>query len=80
MAEPVVITSTADLTPAGVLGYTKALAALVSAVLVVVVPFFPVDSTWAHWIQGAIALCGAIAVFALPNPVRPVTVHAPETP
>lgn len=67
-----VITSTADLTPAGVLGYTKGIAAVISGILVVLVPLFPIQ--YAQWIQAAIAVCGAIAVIALPNPVKPVAV------
>jgi uncharacterized membrane protein YadS len=66
------ISSTADLTPAGILGYAKLIAAAVSGVLVVIVPFFPLDSVWARWVQGGIALCGAIAVYAIPNLVKSV--------
>jgi hypothetical protein len=75
-----VIRSTADLTPAGLLGYAKAYAALATGILVVLVPFFPIDSTVARWIQGALAVCGVIAVFAIPNPVQPVLVKTEPDP
>lgn len=75
-----VVKSTADLTPAGLLGYAKAWAALATAILVVLVPFFPIDSTVARWIQGTLAVCGVIAVFVIPNPVEPVLVKTEPDP
>jgi hypothetical protein len=49
------------------LRYAKGIAAAASAVLVVLVPFLPLDSTVEHWIQAAIAVCGAVAVYQIPN-------------
>ena len=69
MAPPV--RSTSDLTPDGILGYAKGIAALAAGVLVVIVPFLPIDSVWARSVQAVIAVCGAIAVVALPNAVKP---------
>ena len=71
------VTSTSDLTPSGVAGYAKVIAAFVAGLLTVLVPFLPSDPTWDHWIQGAIAALGFIAVYALPNQVKPVQVVTP---
>ena len=76
MGEHTVITSTSDLTPAGLLGYTKGIAAVISGILVVLVPLFPLQ--YAQWIQAAILVCGAISVIVLPNPVKPVVLAAPD--
>lgn len=74
---PTTVTSTSDLTPAGIFGYAKVIAAFVAGLLTVLVPFLPTDPTWDHWIQGAIAALGFIAVYAIPNRVAPVTVVDP---
>ena len=65
------VTSTSDLTPNGILGYAKGIAAFVAGVLVVIVPFLPIDSEWMRYVQAVIAVCGAIAVVVLPNAVKP---------
>jgi hypothetical protein len=62
------VTSTADLTPAGVLGYAKTIAGLVALVLGAIAEFLPED--WTKPVQAVIAVCGVIAVYALPNQVR----------
>lgn len=68
-----VVKSTSDLTPAGLLGYAKGIAASLSAVLIAVVEFLP-DGDYKRWTQIAIAVLGAIATIAVPNKVEPVEV------
>jgi uncharacterized membrane protein len=74
---PTTVTSTSDLTPAGLFGYAKVIAAFVSGLLAVLVPFLPIDSDVARYVQIGIAVCGFIAVYAIPNKVEPVTVVPP---
>lgn len=68
------ITSTSDLTPAGVLGYAKTIAAFVAGLITVLVPFLPIGSDAAHYAQIAVAVAGFVAVYAVPNKVQPVAV------
>lgn len=56
--------------------YAKAIAAFISAILVVAVPFLPLDGNWERWIQGVIAVLGAVAVYQ----VRNTPVQAPQPP
>lgn len=72
------ITSTSDLTPAGVAGYAKAIAAFLAGLLTVLVPFLPVDSDVARYVQIAVAVCGFVAVYAIPNKVEPVVTRGDE--
>jgi uncharacterized membrane protein len=74
---PTVVSSTADLSPAGIAGYAKLVAAFLAGLLTVLVPFLPTDSGYDQWIQGGIAVLGFIAVYAIPNKVQPVTVVQP---
>lgn len=67
------ITSTSNLTPAGILGYAKGIAAAITAALVAVIPLLP-EGDWQQWAQIVVAVLGAIAVIAVPNQVKPVTV------
>jgi hypothetical protein len=69
-----IVASTADLTPSGILGYAKVIAAFVSGLITVLIPFLPIESDVAHWAQVAVAVCGFIAVYAIPNKVVPVPV------
>lgn len=72
-----IVTSTADLTPDGLLGYAKLLAGgaqFLGGVLAVVLPLLVPGSTWAIWVGGAIAVLGFIGTYRFPNAVKPVTV------
>lgn len=69
-----VITSTADLIPAGVLGYAKGFAVTLGAILTVVASVVGEDWAYIKWIQGGILVCTIIATIVIPNPVQPVTV------
>jgi hypothetical protein len=71
-----VIKSTSDLTPDGILGYAKGVAVSLSAILVAVVEFLP-ESDYKRWTQIGIAVLGAIITIAAPNAVKPVTVPPP---
>lgn len=71
---PTEITSTADLTPDGALGYAKGIAAAITAVLVALLPLLP-EGQWQQWVTTALAVFGALAVIVIPNQVRPVVVH-----
>lgn len=73
---PNVVESTADLTPSGIAGYAKTIAAFLAGLLTVLVPFLPTDSGYDQWIQGAIAVLGFVAVYAIPNKVKPVAVQS----
>jgi hypothetical protein len=75
MTTPIV--STSQLIPDGVAGYAKSIAALVAAVLVAVAEFLPDD--WQKIVQAVIAVCGVVAVWGVPNAVRP-TPPAPVLP
>lgn len=72
------VRSTADLTPDGILGYAKFIAAGLAAVLVTVVEFLP-DGDYKRWTLIAIAVLGAITTLAAPNYVKPVDTVAPGT-
>lgn len=67
------VKSTSDLTPSGLLGYAKGIAASLAAILVIVVEFLP-EGEYRRWTQGAIAVLGAIATIAVPNKVEQVQV------
>lgn len=69
---PAVIRSTADLTPDGILGYAKAIAASIGAALTALAQLIPEDWPYKVWLQGVILICTAIAVYAVPNKVTPV--------
>jgi hypothetical protein len=71
------IVSTSQLTPDGILGYAKSIAALLSAVLISVAAFLP--DNWQRWVQATIAVLGVIAVYAVPNKIAP-TPPAPIEP
>lgn len=77
----VVIKSTSDLTPAGILGYAKFIAAALVPILAVIVQYLPEDdgtgNEWKRWTQLAITVLGAVAVLAAPNAVKPVEVPPP---
>jgi hypothetical protein len=77
----VVIKSTSDLSPAGILGYAKFIAAALIPILTIIVDYLPDQDNsgneWKRWTQLAIAILGAIAVFAVPNAVKPVDVPPP---
>jgi len=83
MTQPgtLVIKSTSDLSPAGILGYAKFIAATLIPILLIVVQYLPDDveggAPWKRWTQLAIAVLGAIAVLAVPNAVKPVDVPPP---
>lgn len=68
-----VVTSTTDLTPAGIAGYAKAVAAFLSGLIVVVAPFVT-EPEVAKWFQIVAAVAGFVAVYGLPNKVVPTTV------
>lgn len=73
----VVVTSTSDLTPDGLLGYAKFLSAgaqFLGGLLAVILPLLVPGSTWAIWVGGAIAVLGFIGTYSFPNAVKPVTV------
>lgn len=85
MPEPQIkiATSSADFTPAGILGYSKAIsgaAGFVGAIVLAVSPFLPDDPTWTRWVGGILAVCGAIGVFAAKNNIVPVQVADPPVP
>lgn len=68
------ITSTAQLIPDGLKGYSKAVAAFVSllgTVLATIEPSLPAGSQWARWVGLAVAICGAVGVYLVPNAVKP---------
>jgi hypothetical protein len=75
-----VVTSTADLTPDGILGYTKGIAVTAGAILVAVAEVVGEDWEYNRWLQLAIAICTIIATISLPNPVKPVTVVDADPP
>lgn len=77
--QPAVIKSTSDLTPQGLLGYAKGIAASVSAILVVVVEFLP-EGDYKRWTQLAIAVLGAVTTIVVPNKVQPVATAAGVAP
>lgn len=72
-----VIKSTTDLTPDGLLGYAKGMAASIAAILIAVVEFLPEEGGYKRWTQIAIAVLGAITTIAVPNKVKPVVVDPP---
>lgn len=77
MTDARIIKSTADLTPDGLLGYAKGIAAfatLLGTALAAIVPYLNPDSHWAQWVGLTIAVCGAVATVAVPNKVKPVVV------
>lgn len=63
------IVSTKQLTPDGILGYAKGIAAVVAVVLGAAASYLP--DAWDQWVQLTLAVCGAIAVIAVPNAVKP---------
>lgn len=71
---PEVIRSTADLTPDGILGYAKAGAVSLGAVLTGIAELIPEQWPYKKWLQAAILLCTVLATAAIPNPVKPVEV------
>lgn len=75
-----IVASTADLTPNGVLGYAKGIAAFVAGLLTVLVPFLPLDSDVAHYVQIGVAVCGFIAVYAIPNQLAPFIADGSDAP
>lgn len=82
MTQPgsVVITSTKDLTPDGILGYAKGLsgfATFLGGALAVILPLINPNSKWAIYVGGAIALLGFIGTYKFPNAVKPVVVAPP---
>jgi hypothetical protein len=75
-----VLTSTKQLIPDGaVAGYAKFWVAALSAVLVAVLPFLPIDSDVFRWVTIAVAVLGAISVLLVPNAIKP-TPPAPVLP
>jgi hypothetical protein len=73
----VVIKSTSDLSPAGILGYAKGIAVTLGAVLVAVAEVIPEDWPYKRYVQGAILLLTIIGTIGAPNAVKPVTVPPP---
>jgi hypothetical protein len=76
----VVIKSTSDLTPNGILGYAKALsglAGLLGGALAVILPLIDPNTTWARYVGGAIAVLGFLGTYQFPNAVKPVEVPPP---
>lgn len=51
------------------LEYAKAIAAAAGSVLIVLAGLVPIDSTWQSWVQGALAVCTAVAVYSVSNAV-----------
>lgn len=74
MPGPTLVTSTAQLTPKGVLGYAKGIAVVVGVALAALVEVVGADWEYAAWLQLGILVCTAIATIVTPNPVEPVTV------
>ncbi len=74
----VVIKSTSDLTPAGILGYAKGIAVTLGAVLVAVAEVIPEDWTYKRYLQGAILILTIIGTIGAPNAVKPVMVPPPH--
>jgi hypothetical protein len=72
------VTSTADLTPDGILGYAKGIAVFIGGILTIVnEQFVPDDWPYKGWLAGAIAICTLIATITIPNPVKPMVVVPP---
>jgi len=65
------ITSTAGLTPDGILGYAKGLAVTVGAILVAVAEVIPDDWPYKRYLQVAILICTIITTIGVPNAVKP---------
>lgn len=82
MTQPAVkiLSSTAQLTPAGILGYAKGIAVTVGAILTAVAEIIPEDKEWKRYVQGAILICTVIATIAVPNKVGEVQVVDPPLP
>lgn len=74
----VVIKSTADLSPAGILGYAKGIAVTLGAVLVGVAEVIPESWPYKRYLQGAILILTVIGTIGAPNAVKPVTVPPPH--
>lgn len=77
MTESRIVTSTADLSPAGIFGYAKGLAVTIGAILVAIAEVVGDDWVYNRWLQLAIGICTIIATIAIPNPVEPVEVVPP---
>lgn len=75
------VTSTADLTPDGILGYAKGIAVFIGGVLTVVnEQVVPDDWPYKGYLTAAIAICTLIAAVTIPNPVKPVDVVPSDLP
>lgn len=76
-AAPIIVTSTAQLTPDKIMGYAKGIAFAAGGILAGVLQAFPIDQPLLGYLQGASVLCGLIAGVAVPNAVKPVAVINP---
>jgi hypothetical protein len=74
----VVIKSTADLSPAGILGYAKGIAVTLGAVLVGVAEVIPDTWPYKRYLQAAILVLTVIGTIGAPNAVKPVLVPPPH--
>lgn len=73
------VTSTADLTPDGILGYAKGIAVFIGGLLTVLnEQIVPIDWPYKGYLTAAIAICTLIAAIMIPNPVKPVVVVPPD--
>jgi chromate transport protein ChrA len=77
-AAPRKISSTSDLTPAGILGYAKGLVVALALVLETASGLLP--EQWQTYARAVIAVLGLIAVVLTPNAVQEVHVVAPPVP
>ena len=74
----VVIKSTADLTPDGILGYAKGIVVAVGGILTIInEQVVPDDWAYKGYLTAAIAICTLLGAVLVPNPVKPVEVPPP---
>ena len=73
------VTSTADLTPAGILGYAKSIAVFVGGLLGILAQFIT-DDPVRTYVSIGIAVCTFVGAYGFKNQVVPVEVVAPPAP
>ena len=71
---PDIISSTSDLTPAGILGWTKGIAVTVGAALTALSDILSEDWAPKRYVQAGILICTAIVTILAPNKVQRVVV------
>lgn len=79
MTDTKTVTTTADLTPAGVLGYAKSIAVFVGGLLATIAQFIT-DDPLRTYVTIGIAVCTFVGAFQVKNHVEPVRVVSAAKP